>query len=65
MSVAPSDGRMLYDDARPLDDDETVTETIELADGTTILGADPFAPVDVTRVDGKDYKPITITIKTY
>lgn len=42
---------MLYDDARELDDNETVTETIELADGTTVVGVDPFGPIDARHVD--------------
>ena len=52
---------MLYDDARELDDDETVTETIELADGTTVVGVDPFGPIDARHVDADDFEPIEVT----
>ncbi|MFC7325042.1 hypothetical protein ACFQMF_10680 [Halorubrum rutilum] len=41
----------MFDHARELDDDETVTETIRLADGTTIVGVDPFRPIDSRLVD--------------
>jgi hypothetical protein len=52
---------MLYDDARELDDDETVTETVELDDGTTIVGVDPFAPIDARHVDADDFEPTGVT----
>ena len=40
--------RTLFDQAATTD--KTATESIQFSDGTTLLGADPFAPVDVSNV---------------
>lgn len=55
-----SDSDPLFDDAKPASDtDVTVTETL-VVDGTTVLGADPFAPISADAADQTDGEPTVV-----